>query len=307
MINKVKAAALALLSCCYIINVRAQNNEVKVSYNINTNKNVDFNFEKNDPGNYTINLKFTNLTNCVNSAEQSFTARSYSGRLLTLSPQNKDQGIGFAYQYSYIRGRLHPKYNADFVYLLPCKKGKKVMVAEAAFVGAMYLGKSTPEDWKVYHFYTSNEDTVTAVRKGMVVEVKDLYETDASTDLAYKSSLNEIIIEHADGTLATYRGFKKGSVAVKLGQTVFPGTTLGLNSKYNTNSLFGITLLVIYLKSVDIDSQNSKSLYGFVNPHFCTGENTNALLTSRQEYTETDTPEIIEKEFTKKELKQLIK
>ncbi|MEZ2337222.1 hypothetical protein AB6735_16370 [Mucilaginibacter sp. RCC_168] len=310
MTNRIKAIAFALLNCYFIINVSAQDSEIKINYTINTNKNVDFNYEKNDLGSYTINLKFTNLINSSNAIEQHFTVKSYSGHFLTLSPQNKDQGVGFAYQYSYIRGKLNPKYNAGFVYLLPCKKHKKVMVADVAFVGARFLGKTTPEDWKVYFFYTPNEDTVTAVRKGLVVEVKDLYETEASADLAYKSNVNEIIVEHEDGTLATYRGFKKGSVVVKLGQTVLPGTTLGLNSKFSINYSFGITLLVTYLKSIDIessrDTQNSKSLYGFVDPHFCTAENANTTLTAQQEYTEADTPEIVGKELTKKELKQLI-
>lgn len=312
MKSKLKLTVLFLSFSFTIVKVKAQNNPVKISHQVNTNKSVDFDYQKTDPGSYTVLLKFTNLTNSSQALEQEFSVKNYTGIMLTLSPEKKEEGIGFSYTYSSIRGKLNPKYNADFIYLLPVKSGKKVRVAEASFLSAKYFGNTTPEDWKVYHFYTPVEDTITAARKGIVVDIKDLYETDAAQDVSYTSKINELTIEHADGTLAIYKGFKKGSIAVKTGQTVFPAAALGINSKYNSNSKFASSLSIIYLKSTDISTrkqglQNSKSLYGFVTPRFCTAEQPNVILTAQQEYTAADTPELIRKEFTKKELKMVMK
>ncbi|RZK55576.1 MAG: hypothetical protein EOO91_13830 [Pedobacter sp.] len=111
--------------------------------------------------------------------------------------------------------------------------------------------------------------------------------------------------------MATYRGFKKGSITVKVGQTVFPYTKVGLNTKSGSNGMYNISLLLTYLKSNDLESsknqnlQNSKSLYGFVNPHFYTLENGNLILENNKFYTSAKKPEIVQLEMTKKEIKNM--
>ncbi|MBC6112307.1 hypothetical protein ACFOG5_19695 [Pedobacter fastidiosus] len=310
---KLKLAIIGLMAYCSSQSANAQEGSVKVTQRENTNKTVDFSFDKTDPGTYTVIMKFSNLTNTYGQNEQLFTIKGYSGRLTSLTPTNKEQGIGYSYNYSYIKGKLKPKYDPNFLYLLPCKNGSKLFVAESSFVNATYFGNTTPDDWKVYTFFTKEEDTVTAVRKGIVINVIDLYETNSSEGVAFSSRTNEITIEHADGTLATYRGFKKGSTLVKIGQTVFPGNTLGINTKMYNNTRYSISLMVSYLKSADFESTKNKtlattkSLYGFITPHFQTAEGSDVILIPQKEYTALCNPEIIKKEFSKKELKQEIK
>lgn len=309
MISKIKLTALIFSFSLSVLKVSAQDNPVKVSSKVNSDRSVDISFEKQDPGTYTVLIKFGDLTNADGSNEQDFTIKGYSGNVLTLKPRNVGQGIGYAYTSTYIRGKFEPKYDANFIYALPYKSGAKIMVAEAGFVGAKYFGNTTPADWKVYNFYSKLQDTVTAVRKGVVVDIKDLHEIETSGDLAYSSKSNSMIIEHADGTLATYKGFKKGSFAVEVGQTVFPGTALGLNTKTNPKSDFHISLMMSYLKSKEIDRtrtlQNSKSLYGFITPRFSTLEDPNVILESRKAYTAALPVEVLKRELTKKELKKL--
>jgi hypothetical protein len=268
-------------------------------------------FEKTDPGTFTVAVKFKMLSNATNIGP-AFTARTYGGTLFSLTPIDKNKGIGYAsYSYFYIRGRLKPKYDAGFVYLLPYKKDVKVHVAESNFLGATYFGETTPADWKAYRFYTQQKDTVTAIRKGVVVEIKDLYETN-SNEVVYTSKTNELIIEHADGTLATYRGFQKGSFMVKVGETVFPNTPLGLNSKYDVNGNYNISLMITYLKSAtprdnNADKSEPNSYYGFVTPHFMTAESADHILTAQQAYVAASNNLVIRKEMSKKELKQLVR
>lgn len=311
MINKTKLIAFSILICSTILQVNAQESAVKVTYKINTNKSVDFQYQKDDPGSFSMMMKFRDLTNAYFSDRDILRLNNYSGRLLSLTPENKEQGIGFSYSYSFIRGKLNPKFDADFVYLLPYKKGTNVRVANVGYVGTRYFGKDAPEDWSVYRFFTDVEDSVTAIRKGVVVDIKDLHNTNEDSNVEYTSRINELTIEHADGTLAVYKGFKKGSYSVKIGQTVYPGSPLGLNTKQYVNSKFNVSIYIIYLKSMDFESarnpQNPKSLYGFIKPHFYTSANPATELEIQKEYTVEETSDIVKKEFSKKELKAGLK
>jgi hypothetical protein len=300
-------SSLCIVTQCFSTNATAQVKELEVKTKINTDRSVDFSVDKHASGTYTLVLNFRELTNTTGISEPVYKIKNSTNSFLKLSPLSADQNIGLSYTYRYIRGELKPKYNALFLYAMPYSNGKKVRVAESSFVNATYFGSTTPDDWKVYRFYTEKADTVTSVRKGTVVSVSDLYDQD-NKDIAYTSKVNAVIIEHADGSLATYRGFKKG-IFVKEGQTVFPGTALGINSM--TNDRFNISLMLTYLKSVDFESpknlKESKSLYGFITPYFCTVENLNGILNTQKYYTALITPEIIQKEMTKKEIKNLDK
>ncbi len=309
-----KLPGLSLLLLFVATFAFAQDDALKVNYYVNPNRNVELSYEKADPGTYTVVLDFTTLVNSSGSERRILTASGRAGRLETLTPTNKDQSITFSYKYSYIRGKLKPKINNDIIYVLPYRKGAKTKAYESTFVNATYFGNTTPDDWKAYHFYTDTEDTIAAVRKGTVVNIKDTYDTDKPNEVAYKSSLNEIMIEHGDGTLATYRGFKKGSFKVSVGQVVFPGMALGLNSKYTESRPYAVYLIITYLKSADLEGARgqslatTKSLYGLITPNFYIDQNPKgAVLRSGQQYEVESTPEIVTKEMTKREIKQLPK
>lgn len=132
---------------------------------------------------------------------------------------------------------------------------------------------------------------------------------DESGKQSYTSQVNEVIIEHADGILGTFRGFRKG-IFVKLGQVVFPGTSLGVSSSNSGNGQFNISLILTYLKSVDFakkqEIKETKSMYGFVTPYFKTLANNKEILIKDQFYTVAIPTEIIQKEMSKKELKKFL-
>lgn len=303
-----KNPTLLLLMLLVCGGLKAQDAKLTVSSKTNPDKSVSLTADKSSLGSYTLVLNFRELSNAQSASNPIFNIKHSSDNFLTLTPINKDQGITYSYSYSYVRGQLQPKYSPLFLYALPYGPGKKTRAVESSFLNATYFGATTPDDWKVYKFSTEAADTVTAVRKGIVVEVVDLY-SDDTKDFKFTSKVNSIIIEHADGTLATYKGFKKG-VFVKEGQTVYPGTALGINSM--TNDRYGISLMISYLKSADIvaakrNTKDAKSLYGFVNPFFCTTANANGQLSNQQYYTAVLPAEVVQKEMTKKELKNLTK
>lgn len=308
--KKLQPLILTLFFYFIITTIYAQEDKLTVNTKINEDKSVSFTAEFTSPGTYTVILNFKELSNSNNVGDNTYKVKYNGQSFLTLKPSNKDQGIGYSFSYSYIRGELNPKYDKEFIYTLPYTTGKKVRVGESSFVNATYFGTTTPPDWKVYRFFTSQSDTVTAIRKGIVVSIKDIYDMDESGKQTYTSQVNEVIIEHADGSLATYRGFRKG-LYVKLAQVVFPGSPIGLSSNNSGNGQFNISLMLTHLKSVDFakkqEIKESKSMYGFITPYFYNLVNGKEILINNQNYFVVNSPEILQKEMTKKELKNLVK
>ncbi len=91
------------------------------------------------------------------------------------------------------------------------------------------------------------------------------------------------------------------------------GGLLGVNAISGEAEKFNISLMITYLKSTDLEStrgqgmKNYKSVYGFIIPKFYTADKATAELVSKQYYIAEITPEILKKELTKKEIKQVEK
>jgi len=280
---------------------------IKLASARSADNSVNITFEKPDAGTVTVELIFKDLTN-TSVSSTNFTANGYSGNIITLRPNNKEQPINYSYSFRSIRGKLKPKVNYDLVYLLPYPSETNVQVFEAKFLNASYFGNSEPSDWKVYHFYTDQATKVTAARKGIVVEVVDEYDDNTVSGVTFSSNTNRIMIEHQDGTLTQYNGFQKGSIAVKVGETVFPGEVLGVNVKREDNR-YSIAFSVIYLKRGDLSANENKNLattesfYGWVTPQFMTVAGSQQLTKNNTYAVRWDT-DVITKEMSKKELKK---
>lgn len=300
-----KLSATFTLLISFLI-ITAQDRTIEITGERQTDNSVTLSYTKSDAGSYTIVLKFDELTN-TSRPHEIHTISDPRGVLLTLKSEDKNKGIVYRYGYRYIRGKFKPKVNKDFCYILPYTAGTGCEVAEAGFANERYFGAQKPADWKSYFFYTSKEEMVTAIRKGVVVEVMDTYDTNDEAEFTTKK--NSILIEHEDGTLVMYKGFKKGSFTVKEGDLVFPHDPLGLNAP-NSKSGFGISVFIYYLSSIDFESLKGqtlvtpKSLYTIVAPKFTTGENECSTLENRKTYTSFSSDAIITKEMSKRELKK---
>jgi len=82
--------------------------------------------------------------------------------------------------------------------------------------------------WKAYVVNLQTPDTVYCMRKGIVVDIKRGENSDTSMEKAYTSKTNQILVEHNDGTYSKYIGFDNDKIFVKLGQTVYPQSQLGV-------------------------------------------------------------------------------
>ena len=290
------------------IDAFSQNSDVEITYQRNSDNSVDFNFRKKVPGCFWVNIKFSNLEN---STQRSYNGciKGYSGKVFTLKPNNHNRGIGFSYSYRYHRGKALSRLKKDIVYLLPFKNNTKVRVYNSGYLGKRF-GKGAPDSWTAFQFNTKNEEVVLAARKGLVVKVVDKFISDTTKSCYYKSKVNEILIEHKDGTLARYSGFKGGSIKVKEGQKVYPQDELGLSGRYDTDSWHKLSFYLYYLNTPFIDNLNTKekemNRFTYVNPrfHWKGGE---SIILPRNDYVAESTEELIMQEFSRREKKKYLK
>lgn len=301
-----KKLTIILGLSCFLLTSHAQERKLELSSERKSDKSVEISYKKADPGYYTVVLNFSELTNS-SRPQETISVNATAGSLLTLKPTDPNQHIGYRYGYRYIRGKFKPRLTADFCYLFPYTAGIKCEVVEAGYANQRYFGAEKPADWKSYFFYTDKEEVVTAIRKGIVVEIVDEFET--IENIEFTTRQNAVIVEHEDGSLVRYLGFKKGSLQVKPGDIVLPNSPLGFNT-FRSKNRYGISIFMYYLSSLDFESlqgqtlTKQKSLYSIITPRFAIDNTSCILLENRKTYTAFSSKEIIMKEMSKREIKK---
>jgi hypothetical protein len=290
-------------------NALAQVPEITIESKVNTDNSVLFTYKKQVPGSFYLYIDFSNASN-FDTVDYRGVIRGYSGDLLTLRPLIEKQSIGYSYRYYTIFGEPNPKVDSLFYYVLPFKKGNRHQISEASYLGEIYFDQERPKNWKSYVINLETADTICSMRKGIVVKVDNQYQN-SSLEMVYTSNRNSINVEHSDGTIAVYTGFKKNGLFVKLGQTVYPQTELGVMEQFNANNYrldFSISFLFDKnIKSIEEQTlQNYKSEYEFVTPYFVT-ENGIEKLVSNKEYSSVCSETELFNEFSRSEKKKYLK
>lgn len=290
----------------------SQNKNIEIKYERNPDKSVDISYTKELPGSYYLKLEFTTLTNCSESRSVEQVIKNSSGTIIKLRPINSDQHITFSYKYSSLVGNPNPKIDSLFNYTMPLKKGKKVKFVEAFYLSERLFGSEKPSDWKSYFIYRKKPDTICSMRKGIVVQIVNEFETDTLIKKSYSNQSNSIRVEHSDGTYAFYGGFKKNSIFVKLGQAVYPQTKLGILDTWNTDK-YRLSFSMSYLNDTKSKNKtknktkqnlkNQKSSYTYLTPYFMT-ENGSQKLKPKTKYIVTSNEKTLFEEFTKREKKK---
>jgi len=305
MKNKLLVLLFAMVLFSLTGKTYAQNSDLEITYRQNNDNSVDFNYRKTMHGNVYVSIKFDDLQNASQNRYQGC-LQSHMGKVFTLKPRNPDSGIGFSYSYRYQRGKPIFKLKEDFVYLLPFKNSVKVQMQKMGYLGKRF-GRGAPESWTAFQFCTDSLESVLAARRGLVVDVTDEYSIDTTKNSIYRSSVNEVIIEHKDGTMAHYSGFKKGSICVKPGQYVYPNEELGKTGRNNSEQNYKLHFYIYYLNTRDIFDLRTKedkmNIYAFVNPcfHWQGGE---SIILPRNSYVAECTEELIMQEFSRREKKK---
>ncbi len=273
---------------------------IEVNCKRNKDKSVDFSYQKNIPGTYSLIIEFSAMSN-AHTPRKTYALKSSHGNLFRLKPIN-DKCIGFSYRYTYRRGISNPKVDSTFTYLFPFKDSKSVRVNFLQNVDHRYFSKELPQNWKAFEFSMDQADTVCAVRRGIVVEVTDEFNSDTTMTYSFTNKKNVVVVEHPDGTFARYRGFEKGKIFVEPGDRLIPNEPMGVLAQYDDRGFY-VLKFAIYNYLSDKSTIDCKRKTAFVDPYFLTTTG-KVRLDAHQEYTSKVTDEQITAELRKKEIKR---
>lgn len=306
-----KILSFFLLITFLTLSSYSQQKPVEITYNRNDDKTIDFYYKKTSPGSTHIIINFNRLENTKSKSVIKKTIKGFAGNLLKLEPFDDKKSINFSYSYSYMLGNSKAKVENQFKYGLPFKQGKEVQAFDLNYLGEKF-GNTEPKNWKAIQFLTSPNDTVYASRKGIVVETKNEFSEDNTTEYSYKKGANHIIIEHEDGTLAKYGVLKRNSFLVNVGDKVYPSIPIAIAGTYDKPENSQLRFEVYYLNNEVIASRkigekqtlaNQKHYYAFINPFFHTKSNPTQL-NSGEKYIVICNDDIVELEMSKREKKK---
>lgn len=285
-----------------------------ITHERNDDKSITFRYNSDIPGSALIVLNFIDLENAYAGVIKR-TITGYGGEIYTLTPTNPENGIGFSYRSKIFYGNVNKKPNAKFKYILPFKKGEKIRVRTLNYLGKKF-GNTTPKNWKSWQFLTKPNDTVLAIRKGIVVNITDDATADTAAEYDFKSKSNSITVEHKDGTLARYSVLKDKSIMVNIGDIVYPSAPIALAGSYDLEENSQLRLSVFYLDkkilNYDFSKRDSENLtnkthlYSYIDPLFYTDENLTKLK-SNSFYSSNYNNSIIELEMRKREKRKFKK
>lgn len=230
---------------------------------------------------YTLVIEFYDVIN-LNVRRLQREEVFYSKRLLfTINPIIPDKGTRFSYRYNYMNGVVNPrKIDPAFIYRLPYSESAGREARNLTNVYDSYFGGDDRSvNFKAFQFTMNRGDTVYASRKGSVVRVIDKHDPLEGVGEVSLTENNEVYVQHADGTIARYGVLEKGSITVKPGDTVFPGTPIGLAGTLD-GEIYQLRFYVYY-QTDNLDSINALSdhmvTYTYIDPVFATSEGETTL------------------------------
>ncbi len=278
--------------------ITSQNQKIYVTRVQKEDNSVEFNYIKSIPGNYFLEFDLESVTNTEDiyafKKTYNLNLEANSGTLFKLYPIDKNRQIYCSYTYSYKKGLIKPEVDNSVVYYLPFKENKNVEVYES------FRYNVSPEIWKNYGVYSKSKDTICAMRKGIVTDIKKFPVTE-NGQTVFRT---EVIVDHADGTNASYIGIDEKSMAVRVNDLVLPGFRIGvMDDVVDDDKNHNFKFNVYYFSDEEIqglDGKSVKIVERSVFPIFYTAEGYLNLATDKK-YTVKHLDEIFFKELNAQE------
>lgn len=285
----------------------SQTDDIQIKYVRNLDKSYDFFYLKKQPGTYNIIVKLKSLKNATTNSYEG-NVKDNSGFLFQLKPINDAKEIKFKCEAYFHQGNPKPNYDKDFVYLLPFKAGKNVSITKIVQSDDDLTNDKLPYNYYSNFAISNKENTVLAMRKGVVIKILNSHIYD-STSIFPIQKMNEVVIEHEDGTYAIYSGFKKNAIKAKLGQTVLPAEELGTLQKSIKNDYYLMFDTYYWANETDVFPDKAvnpyKRIHKSLDSLFYTDKGPVVLpedLNNVFNYKVASTEDIICKELTKNEI-----
>ena len=295
------------LSCASQVYAQRADDPIQLTADFNEAGDLVVKAEKRRLGTYSAAIDFQNVQNLTVPSRYRVAIRS-SGPLIVLKSRGYSQSTHCGWKSVFVLGDRSAKPDTSFIYRLPFSPARGATeVRFAQEDKSLFFHTAPPKNWAAFCFFLNRGDTVYAIRKGLVVEIKEQGTSETGKPgVVYTSDHNYVQVEHADGTIATYNVLEPGSVCVKLGDTVYPDTPLALVGSFD-GTQYRVALTLHYITDRIFAKGNAYSYEHafesvFINPVFATADG-NRMLVSQNRYTAVVAPELITKEMTKREMK----
>lgn len=289
--------------------VSSQNQEIFITRVQNWDNSVEFNYVKEGVGTYFLELELENVENVENSATlktlYNFNLTASSGTLFKLYPSDKQSRILCSYSFSYKRGAIEPRVDTSVTYELPFKENKKITIYETTRFNV------NADVWKNYLVYSKTKDTIYGMRKGIVVDIRKFSITsdEKANGQAVTLYKTEVIVEHADGTNASYTGLDPNLLLVKVNDIIYPQSPLGVMDDIIIDGNRTFKFNVYYFSKeemANLNGKKSKIIEKSVMPYFLT-DNGIKKLASDYKYIVTCNDAISSQEMTSEEKEKFSK
>ena len=269
-------------------------------------KTTDFILEnKHRGGTLTVLVNFKELYNCSNlsAGVHKYTVHYDNQRFLSLRAADEGYGVGYNYSWRWYLGPLDPDVDTAFVYRMPCSTLRPQRVIRTVYVLDKYRKAEAERESLGFMFPLSKGDTVYAMRRGVVVEIRKPEKRFDAPRVSFTTNSPNLLVEQPDGTLAWYICVDGDNVLVDVGDEVLPGTPLALAGSYDGEYYKTAVQIYWYETDPDRDWNDGYAVSKRLFPRFQT---TDGVLIPKHGgvYTPVFTPEMQTRELTARELKK---
>jgi len=282
---------------------------VEIKYEADEKGNYKFSLENHGYCDYIVEVNFTELQNLKTGFGLPFVgdARPGSTTIFTLTRQNATLPSNFRFNYRYIKGRIKPKIDFGYSYLLPVAPGKEVESHEMDYFLKRFNNDPAPQDWYAISIKMKVGDTVFASRRGVVTEVKDDANLNES-GYTMASADNYIEVYHEDCSFARYQVLKDKNIFVKAGQIIEAGDPIGIvgGERYvnGTHLRFCVYYTIDKDAFADYEQTGRKGRFAYVPLQFWTKGGNKQKLVNDTKYESEHPKELIMQEMNKRDIKK---
>ena len=261
-----------LIACLMLpLLVFAQQRDIRVYREFIEGKTVVF-ADNNEFCPVSVLMK-TELENMKSSLKESYVlvpAKTKRFVVTEISVINLKKKFNFKYQNSFYLGDIDlRKYDIDFPYSLPYKKGEEYLIGQG------YNGGISHANEFALDFIMPVGTEILASRDGIVVDVQD-NNTESCLSKACAEFNNFVVIYHEDGTFAEYTHIDTKGALVKKGDVVKKGDMLALSGSIGYSSGPHLHFFT-FVPDIEKGRISIKS-------KFRTGENTVEFLKEKKSY-----------------------
>jgi hypothetical protein len=292
-----------LLAAFFFVTTAFSQYQIKIYHKPDYNKGYRVLADNNSFLDRTIEFTFTELVGYRSRKGEKFRAmipaKSVAFEICTIEHINANEHR-FHYSHKLFNGINLASPDSTFVYLIPAIAGHEVTSFHVSYIGKI-IGKDKPDYYAVRFKYHAG-DTICAARAGIVYEVFDKAERRTKGEYYNEKTHNYINVEQADGTLAHYSIASPVRLLVNEGDRIIPSQPIAIFSAedYNYPLVFRITHL-----NLDNPPDEEGSYHSSVHTNFYTQQNPAATLGDSTSLIAIHPAEIVTKELSKKEIKNL--